>query len=81
MSVRRLLTSFAVHVASVAVVSLAYADDARYPTTATADVPVQMTVHADKVTARVAEPIQLVIEVDAPRNTRIDLPINRPDDR
>src|SRR3954452_6964725 len=44
-----------------------------------ADGPVKVTARIDKGSARVAEPIQLVLEVEAPRGTRVELPakVNR----
>src|SRR6188472_3968306 len=40
----------------------------------TSDGPVKATARINAATARVAEPIQLILEVDAPRGTRIELP-------
>src|SRR5215213_2455006 len=38
------------------------------------DGPVNVTIRVDKGTARVAEPVQLIVEVEAPRGTKIELP-------
>lgn len=38
------------------------------------DGPVKLSVSVDKPVARVAEPIKLLLEVDAPRGTRVELP-------
>jgi sulfur relay (sulfurtransferase) DsrC/TusE family protein len=44
------------------------------PTLALAEGPPKLSVRIDKHVAQVAEPIRLVLEVDAPRGTRVELP-------
>jgi hypothetical protein len=44
------------------------------PTSVVTDGPVKLSVHVDRETAQVAQPIRLVVEVDAPQGTRVQLP-------
>jgi hypothetical protein len=44
------------------------------PTLALAEGPPKLSVRIDKSVAQVADPIRLVLEVDAPRGTRVELP-------
>jgi hypothetical protein len=44
------------------------------PTLALAEGPPNLSVRVDKSVAQVADPIRLVLEVDAPRGTRVELP-------
>jgi hypothetical protein len=56
--------------------SLAFASEteASAPLFETSDGPVNLSVRLDKTTARVADPINLVLEVDAPKGARVELP-------
>jgi hypothetical protein len=74
MNSRVLLAAIAWLIASLPLPSFAGADRTRALHSVVADGPVQVTARLDKGTARVAEPIQLVLEVEAPRGTRIELP-------
>src|SRR3954470_1311181 len=55
-------------------VALAGGDAAPALRSDTSDGPVKVTARISAASARVAEPIQLVLEVDAPRGARIELP-------
>lgn len=54
--------------------ALAGAETARSLQSEASDGPVKVTARISTATARVAEPIQLALEVDAPRGARIELP-------
>jgi hypothetical protein len=56
------------------VVAFAGADGAPTLRSEVSDGPVKVTARISSASARVAEPIQLVLEVDAPRGARIELP-------
>src|SRR6476659_3075912 len=79
MTGRVLIATIAALLVSLPLPSLAGADGARALQSIVTDGPVKVTTRVDKGTARVAEPIQLVLEVEAPRGTRIEMPgkINR----
>jgi hypothetical protein len=53
---------------------MAAATQTSAPQFETSDGPVKLSVHLDKTTARVADPINLVLEVDAPKGARVELP-------
>lgn len=53
---------------------LAGAGEAGSQSSVVSDGPVKLSVSVDRPVAQVAEPIQLVVEVDAPRGTRIEMP-------
>src|SRR3954463_16590670 len=55
-------------------VAFAGADAAPALRSDASDGPVKVTARISATSARVAEPIQFVLEVDAPRGTRIELP-------
>lgn len=76
---RCLIAMIAALVASLPFPSLAATDGAGALLSIVTDGPVKVTARIDKSAARVAEPIQLVLEVEAPRGTRIKLPakVNR----
>jgi hypothetical protein len=48
--------------------------EASAPQFETSDGPVKLSVRLDRTTARVADPINLVLEVDAPKGARVELP-------
>jgi hypothetical protein len=79
MNGRLLVGTIAALVASLPLPTLARSDGAHALQSVVTDGPVKLTARADKGTARVAEPIQLVLEVEAPRGARIELPpkVNR----
>jgi hypothetical protein len=54
--------------------AFAAATEASAPQFETSNGPVKLSVHLDKTTARVADPINLVLEVDAPKGARVELP-------
>ena len=70
----RVIATIVAVLASLPLASLAGTDEARALQSVVADGPVKVTARIDKATVRVAEPIQLVLEVEAPRGTRIELP-------
>ncbi len=71
----RCLTLFAIGLfASLPALALADADSARALQTEASDGSVKVTARLSTATARVAEPIQLVLEVEAPKGARIELP-------
>jgi hypothetical protein len=74
MSGRCLIGTIVAVLASLPMASLAGTDEARSLESVVTDGPVKVTARIDKATARVAEAIQLVLEVEAPRGTRIELP-------
>src|SRR6188472_3666925 len=74
MNNRFLIATIAALLASVPLLSLAGAESAHPLESVVADGPVRVTARIDKGTARVAEPIQLVLDVEAPRGARIELP-------
>ena len=55
-------------------VAFAGADAAPTLKSEASDGPVKVTARISTASARVAEPVQLVLEVDAPRGARIELP-------
>lgn len=55
-------------------VALARASNSDAHATVVRDGSVKITVRVDKVTARVADPIQVVVEVVAPKGTHVELP-------
>lgn len=73
MNRRTLITATAI-AALFPVVALADTSAANGLSSVVADGPVKLTATVDKATARVAEPIQLKLEVEAPRGTRVELP-------
>ena len=79
MNGRVLIATIATLLASLPLPSLAGADAAHALQSVVADGPIKVTARIDKGTARVAEPIQLVLEVEAPRGARIEMPakVNR----
>jgi hypothetical protein len=60
--------------ASMPATLLAQAGGARSPQSVFSDGPVKLTANIDKTTARVVEPIYLVLEVEAPSGTRVEMP-------
>jgi hypothetical protein len=74
---RQLLLYSAVTILTVVWATLASAadSDAQSTQSAVADSPVKVTVRVDRGVALVADPIQLTLEVEAPRGTRVELPI------
>src|SRR5882757_10013119 len=82
MNGRVLIATIAALLASLPLPSLAGADAAHALQSVVADGPIKVTARIDKGTARVAEPIQLVLEVEAPRGARIEMPakVNRQGD-
>src|SRR5690348_9183805 len=61
-------------VAATPTLAFAATDAAPSLQTETSDGPVKVTAHINTASARVAEPVQLVLQVDAPRGARIELP-------
>jgi BatD DUF11 like domain len=74
MNGRVLVATVVALLASLPLPSLAGADGSHALQSVVADGPVRVTARIDKGTARVAEPIQLVLEVEAPRGTRLEMP-------
>ena len=71
----RCLTVLAIAlIASLPPLALADVDGARGIETQANDGPVKVTARLSTATARVAEPIQLVLEVEAPKGARVELP-------
>jgi hypothetical protein len=79
MTGRVLIATIAALLVSLPLPSLAGADGARALQSVVADGDVKVMARVDKGTARVAERIQLVFEVEAPRGARIEMPgkVNR----
>jgi hypothetical protein len=74
MNRRHIYGTIAVLLASMPTMLLAQPEGSRSPQLAVTDGPVKLTANIDKTTARVAEPIHLVLEVEAPRGTRVEMP-------
>src|SRR3954471_19732709 len=79
MSCRVLVATIIALLASLPLPLLAAADKFDVLQSVVSDGPVKVTARINKRTARVAEPIQLVLEVEAPLGTRLEMPgkINR----
>ncbi len=71
---RGLYLTIAILLASIPALASADVGDARSLQSVATDGPVSVTTKTDKATARVAEPIHLILTVEAPRGTRIELP-------
>lgn len=71
---RQALITAAAIAALFPVVALAEGGAPNALSSVVADGPVKVNATVDKGTARVAEPIQLTLEVEAPRGTRVELP-------
>jgi hypothetical protein len=69
-----LVAALAALLASLPSISAAGADGSHALQSTVSDGPVKVTARIDKGTVRIAEPIQLVLEVEAPRGTRLELP-------
>jgi hypothetical protein len=75
MSRRTLITTIAAITACLPMIALAASPgNAAALSSVVSDGPVKLRVEVDKATARVAEPIQLKLEIEAPRGTRVELP-------
>src|SRR5690242_1738543 len=74
MNTRHLLVSFVVALVCLSTMAFAGGTEASAPQFETSDGPVKLSVRLDKTTARVADPINLVLEVDAPKGARVELP-------
>src|SRR5436190_8797863 len=74
MTDRVLIATIAVLLVSLPLPSQASTDGVRARQSAVSDGPVKITARIDKGTARVAEPIQFTLEVEAPRGARIEMP-------
>src|SRR3989304_909643 len=74
MSGRNLSTSLAMIVALLPTLALAAGGDSALQPSVVTDGPVKVSVSIDRNVAQVAEPIQLVLAVEAPRGTRVELP-------
>src|SRR3954471_8137592 len=71
---RVLIATVAALLASLPLPSLAGADGSHSLQSIVTDGPVKLTASIDKGTARVAEPINLLLEVEAPPGTRLEMP-------
>jgi hypothetical protein len=71
---RPAITIVAAILAGWPAVAFADAGDTCAPQAVVADGSVKLRVSVDKQVARVAEPIHLVLEVEAPRGTRVEMP-------
>lgn len=74
MTHRTLIAATAMFAVMVPMTALAAVNDANVHRTVAADGPVKLTVSVDKVSAQVADPIELVFKVEAPRGTRVEMP-------
>jgi hypothetical protein len=74
MSGRRIYIAVALIRATWPALAFAVAGETRPSEAVVADGPVKLTVCVDRNVAGVADPIQLVLEVDAPRGSRVELP-------
>lgn len=75
MNVRHLLVRCLVALACLPSMAFAGGKETSGPQFETSDGPVKLSVYLDKTTARVADPIRLMLEVDAPKGARIELPV------
>ena len=73
MKPRHLLVTCAIAITCLPGMAFAAATEASAPQFETSDGPVKLSVHLDKSTARVADPINLVLEVEAPKGARVEL--------
>jgi hypothetical protein len=71
---RVLIATVAALLASLPLPSLAAAEGSHALQSVVTDGPVKLTTSIDKGTARVAEPINLLLEVEAPPGTRLEMP-------
>src|SRR4051812_37482969 len=70
----RMTSAIAVFTFGLTSLALAAAETAAPLQSEASDGPVKVTARINTSTVRVAEPIQFVLEVEAPRGTRIELP-------
>jgi hypothetical protein len=75
MSGRTFVSAFALSMVFSPVAALAGAASSQSQRSVVTDGPVELSTNLDKNAARVAEPIQFVVEVAAPSGTRVELPI------
>jgi len=71
---RRVVLAVAVMWTVLSAVALAATGAAGPVQSVVSDGPVKLSVRVDKPVAQVAEPIKLVLEVDAPRGTQVEMP-------
>ncbi len=74
MTVRNLLPAVAMFAVFLPAIALASGSNETVQRSVVAEGPVTMTLKVDKSVARVAEPIELHVEIDAPRGTQVELP-------
>ncbi len=74
MSRRYVSTAIVALLTCLPALALASAENARSLRSESSDGPVKVTTRISATSARVAEPVQLVLEVEAPRSARIELP-------